>query len=332
MSRVSTAAAIEIQSCFRIALARKAARVLFARHQEERTFSAIIIQSLFRLNIVKRRFERSISSAIAIQCFFRVMIAKKRREEAVHFHHNRPHWSSCFKVMALVGIITVGLCSLIHSIFIYSYSNSINNSMGIDTNNRIILSQMKDESDESVLEAIEGTLKIKALNSGGIDELYEMSTALQNNNNNSEILDDVWRKKSRLRDIIVAKEESNRDIFMENVIAIGQEKIEFGMAMEEVIVEVSHERNASIDNELDLLGSERILSEWKGTLMREETSLFPIDDGNKMYHLMVSPDLEEEYFGEYDESQDHSEIVKVFAEQFRMEHAFSVQNFGSDYI
>jgi len=331
MSRVSTAAAIEIQSCFRIALARKAARVLFARHQEERTFSAIIIQSLFRLNIVKRRFERSISSAIAIQCFFRVMIAKKRREEAVHFHHNRPHWSSCFKVMALVGIITVGLCSLIHSIFIYSYSNSINNSMGIDTNNRIILSQMKDESSVSVLESTEGTLKIGVLDSGEIDELYEMLTSLQSHNN-SDILDDAWSGRSILRNIIVPKEDSNRDIFMENVIAIGQEKIEFGMAMEEVIVEVSHECNVSIENEWDLSGSEEILSEWKGALMKEETYLFPSDDENKMYHLMVSPDLEEEYFGEYDESQDHSEIVKVFAEQFRMEHAFSVQNFGSEYI
>eukprot|EP00548_Thalassiothrix_antarctica_P019944 CAMPEP_0194195382 /NCGR_PEP_ID=MMETSP0154-20130528/76103_1 /TAXON_ID=1049557 /ORGANISM="Thalassiothrix antarctica, Strain L6-D1" /LENGTH=319 /DNA_ID=CAMNT_0038919909 /DNA_START=654 /DNA_END=1614 /DNA_ORIENTATION=- len=218
------------------------------------------------------------------------------------------------------------------SIFIYRYSNSINNSMGIDTNNRIILSQMKDESDESVLEAIEGTLKIKALNSGGIDELYEMSTALQNNNNNSEILDDVWRKKSRLRDIIVPKEESNRDIFMENVIAIGQEKIEFGMAMEEVTVEVSQECNVSIENEWDLSGSEEILSEWKGALMKEETYLFSNDNENKMYHLMVSSDLGGEHSGEYDESQDHSEIVKVFAEQFRMEHAFSVQNFGSEYI
>jgi len=331
MSRVSTAAAIEIQSCFRIALARKAARVLFARHQEERTFSAIIIQSLFRLNIVKRRFERSISSAIAIQCFFRVMIAKKRREEAVHFHHNSAHWSSCFKVMALVGIITVGLCSLIHSIFIYSYSNSINNSMGIDNNNRIILSQMKDESSVSVLESTEGTLKIGVLDSGEIDELYEMLTSLQSHNN-SDILDDAWSGRSILRNIIVPKEDRNRDIFMENVIAIGQEKIEFGMAMEEVIVEVSHECNVSIENEWDLSGSEEILSEWKGALMKEETYLFSNDDENKMYHLMVSPDLEEEYFGEYDESQDHSEIVKVFAEQFRMEHAFSVQNFGSEYI
>jgi len=270
-------------------------RVLFARHQEERTFSAIIIQSFIRLNIAKRRFERSISSAIAIQCFFRVMIAKKRREEAVHFHDNRSLWSTCCKVMALVGIITVGLCLLIEGIFIYSNSSSSNNSKGIDTNNRIIISQMK--------EPTEGTLKIGVLKSGEIDE---MLTSLQSINS-SDILDDAWTGKSILRDIIVPKVDSNRDILMENASAIGQEKIEFGMAMEEVIVDVSHEHNVS-------------------------TYSFPSDDGNEMYHLMLSPDLGREYSREYDVSQDHSEIVKVFGEQFSMEHVFSVQNFGSDYI
>jgi len=335
MSRVSTAAAIEIQSCFRIALARKAARVLFARIQEERTFSATRIQSLVRLNIAKRRFERSISSVIAIQSFFRVIITKRRKEEAVQFHYynnkrKQQIWSNCCKMLALIGVIIVVLCFLINRVFIYG-NNSNNKSKDIDTNNSIIQSQTKGKRGVSVVEPTEETVIIEVPRSVEHDGLYEMLTALQSNNN-SAIISDVWSEKSRLREIVLPKEaESYSDIFMENDIARVQEKIELGMVMEE-IVEISPERNSSIERELDLVGSQEILFEWRDTLTKDDAILLSSDYGNKMYHLMVSPYFEEEFSGEDEGSEDHSEIVKVFAEQFRMEHVFSVQNFGSDYI
>jgi len=83
MSRVSTAAAIEIQSCFRIALAKKAAKVLNSIHEEKCNFSATMIQSLVRLNIAKSRFDRIVSLVTRIQSLARVNIAKKRFERIV---------------------------------------------------------------------------------------------------------------------------------------------------------------------------------------------------------------------------------------------------------
>jgi len=83
MSRVSTAAAIEIQSCFRIVLAKKAANILNSKHEEKCNLSATRIQSLVRLNIAKSRFERIVSLVTRIQSLVRVNIAKSRFERNV---------------------------------------------------------------------------------------------------------------------------------------------------------------------------------------------------------------------------------------------------------
>jgi len=321
MTRVSNAAAVEIQCWFRIAQAKKTAKALYVRHEEERSLSATRIQSLVRSSIVRRRVERIVSSTITIQCLFRVTIANKRAKETIQANLNlnsskeEPFWISCSKVVTLVGVVTVVLCFLIHSIFIYGYS----------------ISQMKEASDPSFLESAKGAVKTGVLRS---DDINEFSRRMRIVQNKSDIMDDVLSEQRRVEGIVLIEEDDSNDFLEKVVISVSQEKLNFDTLIERTIVEVSQKSNVSIsiENATYFTGSQ-LISEWKDMLMGNEIVPFASDDGSSMYDMMmISPVLIEQHPVTDDTSVDHSEIVKVFAEQFRMEHILSVPNLDSYYI
>jgi len=313
MTRLSNAAAVEIQCWFRIAVAKKTMKVLYVRHEEERSLLATRIQSLVRSIIVKRKLERIVSSAITIQCLFRVVIANKRAREMIQANYNKeqPSWITCFKIVTLVGVVTVVLCILIHSIFIYGYRTS----------------QTKEASNASFLESMKGAVKIGILRSDGIDDFSRRMRVVHNN---SGIMDDVLSEE-RVPQGIILTEENNSTGFLEKVV-VSQEKFNFDTSMEQPIVEVLQKSNVSIiENEAYFTGSQSI-SEWNDMLMGDEIVPFASDDGSSTYDMMISPVLIEDHPSMDDVFVDRLQIVKIFAEQFRMEHVLSVPNLDSYYI
>jgi len=357
MSRVSTAAAIEIQSCFRIALAKKAANVLNSKYEEKCNFSATRIQSLVRLNIAKSRlerivslvtriqslvrvniarsrFERNISLAIRIQCFFRVTIAKKRIEELIQIHYNSTKkeqilWTRCRKLLVLVGVVMVVMCFFGENSFTDTVDNGNENKNDIS----IITNQTKDENSESPVESTKGAVNVGLLRSGvGVMDDLSSITPVMSKNNCSKIMHDVLSEKWTQREIIQAEMENKMDELVQNVVRISKEIDEIEIPMKESVVETSKEYNISMYNEEYFTGSQLILSRRNDISTRDETLSFVSDSGNSKDCLTISPVIIGEYADKNDESLDHLKIVKEFAKQFGMEHVLSVHNFDSVYI
>jgi len=357
MSRVSTAAAIEIQSCFRIALAKKAAKVLNNKYEEKCNLSATRIQSLVRLNIarsrferivslmtriqslvrvniVRSRFERSVSLAITIQCLFRATIAKKRIEELIQIQHNsnkkeQLFWARCYKMLVLVGVVMVVLCFFRENSFTHIVDNGNENKNNIG----IITNQMKDENSVSPVESTKGALNVGLFRSGvGFMDDISGITPVMNNNNCSDIMQNVWSEKWRQPEITEAEIENKMDNLVQNVIGISQEMVGIEIPMKEAVANASKEYNISMDHEEYSTGSQLISSRWKDISTRDQTVSFVSDSGNSKDYLTISPVIIEEYAGKNYESLDHLKIMKEFAKQFGMEHVLSVHNFDSVYI
>jgi len=336
MSRLSNAAAIEVQSWYRVALAKKAAKVLFNEHEEECNGLATRIQSLVRVNIAKRKFKRSISSTIVIQCFFRVIIAKRKTEKAIQMHYNSEKKNqsivaSCSKLLALIGIAMLALCFLRNSTII---DNSKKDDIGFITSSmkdEIIVPSIEHEIIVPSLEHMKGAVKIGVLRSGvGITDDFSKMVHVLRKNNNIEIADCEQSEEGKQQDIIESDEKNKIDYTVEKVIS--QEKLEIIKPLKEAVVDFPQESNIPMKSEEDFTEFQSILSEWKDVVLRDATVSIPSDSGNKIYNLTVSPDVVEECSDGNEEKLETLEIMKEFAKQFRSEHILSVQNFASGYI
>jgi len=300
---------ITIQCWFRVVRANEIVKALYAEHEEERNSSTIIIQSLVRSSIAKRRLKMSVSSSITIQRFLRAIIVKKRAEENVQADYNKQQscWRSCNKAVILVGIVMAVLCLLMNSTFIVYATNS----------------HVKEESSTDLQELTEQAVKTGVLRSDGIDQFPTRIVQ-----NSSIIIDDVFSEKRGQQDINLIEENAINHFLEKVVISQGN----FTSMEQHRIVEVVLKSNSFDEEIIGSIGLQ-LISEWKDMFIGDKiVDSYPSDDRSSMLNRMSSVALIENHHSVNDVTVDHSEIMKVFAEQFRMEHVLSVRNSDSVYI
>ena len=113
---------------------------------------------------------------------------------------------------------------------------------------------------------------------------------------------------------------------------MSKEILEIIKPVKEAVVNVLQEYNITMESEENSTEFQLILSEQKDVVVRDEIFLILSDSGNKIYNLVVSPNMVKKCSCGNGESLDHSEIMKEFAKHFRMEHVHTVQKVASGYI